>query len=328
MKLIRPFTVTPATLTSNITDSEPEYAATATYAVGAIVQNTTGASPTNRRYESLVANNKGNALTDPAKWLDLGPTNRWAMFDTKNSTATTNAGEIDVSLAVTGRADGLALFNLTASSVRVRVAVDPALAPPVDLGATLDMDFLTAPDALIIRTPDALTTVYDQTFSLRSESGITSWYDYFSEEIVFVGDLVLTDLPLYTDPTVTIEIVNDYGTTACGTCVVGQTVDIGAATYGAKAGITDYSRKTVDEFGDYTFIQRGFAKRASFKLVTPNSSVDSVSALLAIYRAQPVVWVGTDAFTSTWLFGWLRDWAIEFSMMEQSYLALEIEGLT
>lgn len=328
MKLIRPFTVTPATLTSNISDTDTEYASTATYALGAVVQDTTGASPTNRRYESLVANNKGNALTDTAKWLDLGPTNRWAMFDTKNSTATTNAGAISVSIPVTGRADGLALFNLTASSVRVRVAVDPAIAPPQDLGATLEMDFLTLPDELVIRTPDALTTVYDETISLRSESGITSWYDYFTEEITFVGDLVLTDLPLYTNPTVTIDIANDYGSTACGTCVLGQTVDIGAATYGAKAGITDYSRKTVDEFGDYTFIQRGFAKRATFKLVTPNSAVDSVSVLLSLYRAQPVVWVGTDTFTSTWLFGWLRDWAVEFSMMEQSYLALEIEGLT
>lgn len=298
MKLIRPFTVTPATLTSNITDAGTEYASTATYALGAIVQDTTGASPSNRRYESLVANNKGNALSDAAKWLDLGPTNRWAMFDTKNSTPSTNATSINVTVAVTGRADGLALFEVDAAQVQV------------------------------IMTSGTAGVVYNQTHSLLADSGIDSWYDYFTEEVVYRPDLVLIDLPPYTNPTVQIIISKTSGTVSCGTCVMGQTVDLGAATYGAKAGITDYSRKTVDEFGDYTFIQRGFAKRATFKLVTPNSAVDALSRLLAVYRATPVVWIGTDTFSSTWLFGWLRDWAVEFSMMEQSYLALEIEGLT
>ena len=64
-----------------------------------------GACPTHRVYESLVAGNTGNALTTRSKWLDLlvQPT-ATAMFDTVNGTATTGASGIDVTVAVDGRA--------------------------------------------------------------------------------------------------------------------------------------------------------------------------------------------------------------------------------
>lgn len=298
-KLIRPFTVTPANLTSNVAeDDAAEYSAAATYALGDQVMNTTGVNPTYHVYESLVAGNIGNALTDASKWLDLGPTNRWAMFDQKNGTVTTGAPSIDVTVAVTGRADGVALFGLDAAEVQIIMATGP------------------------------LGTVYDQTYSLQSESGVTNWYDYFSEEIVFATELVVTDLPLYTDPTVQVIVTKDTGNAVCGTLVLGQTRDIGDAVYGAKGGIQDYSRKEVDDFGNYSVVERSFSKRVTLKLVLENNRVDATHALLSEYRATPAVWVGTPDYSMTWVFGFFRDFSIELATTSQSYVSLEIEGLT
>jgi len=325
MKLLRPYAITDGNLTSSVPENDAgEYSATATYGVGEVVIS----SSLHRKYESLIADNTGNALDDVSKWLDLGPTNRWAMFDTKNGTATTSADAIETVVAVDGRVDALALLGMTASTVRVRVAVDPAAAPQPPVTESLSLDFLTLEPTLTITTPDLLTTVYDQTFNLQSDSGITNWYAYFTEEIVFASDLVVSDLPLYGDPTITVEIENANGDTACGTFVIGQTRDLGGTVYGAKGGIQDYSRKETDDFGNYTLVERAFAKRNTYRVVCANAQVDAIFNLLATVRAVPVIWLGTDDYAFTWTFGWARDWAVEIAYPTQSFLTIEIEGLT
>lgn len=474
MKLIRPFTVTAANLTSNVAEdgTYPEYAVSATYALGAIVIETVGPTASHHAYESLVAGNVGNPLTNAAKWLDLGATNRFAMFDQSNGSATTNATSIDASIAVTGRADGLALLNLDAQTVDIEMNVaspphtnlalysgahngpswsvfdsvvieDSQIGPsgrrnadkftgtgtgptvlrqnittgapyftmshelapgtatsahmatnglglvahfdliagvatlvmgtacgmdklengfyrcwvtvaqtptPISigwiLGPTSVFDVTTtdslyvgnsqfeeasAPSARIVTTSAPVTSsiseIYSQTFNLQSDSGVSSWYDYFSEEIIFATDLVLTDLPLYTSPIIR-AVINKTGTASCGNMIVGQGRELGDVVYGARVGIADYSRKTVDDFGNYTLVERSFAKRTSFKIVIPNTQIDQMQTLLAGYRATPVMWIGTDQYAATWVFGFYKDFSIEIAFVEKSNVTLEIEGLT
>lgn len=140
MKLIRPTTLTDAMLNSS-TAAENDYAvwsSSTAYAVGSRVILTS----THRKYEALAASTGVNPASDPTKWLDLGPTNRWAMFDARVGTATTRAGSLQVVLAP-GAADGLALIDIEAEKRRgaavgrqfqegrlVRCAPMP-LAPPI-----------------------------------------------------------------------------------------------------------------------------------------------------------------------------------------------------
>jgi hypothetical protein len=46
--------------------------------------------------------------------------------------------------------------------------------------------------------------------------------------------------------------------------VLGQLRDLGSTPLGAKGGITDYSKKSTDDFGNLSLVERGFAKRWSF----------------------------------------------------------------
>jgi hypothetical protein len=470
MKLLRPFAVTDANLTSSIAETDAtEYAAGGTYDLGVNVMNTTGVSPTHHVYESLVEGNTGNALTDTTKWLDLGATNRFAMFDQNNGSSTTGA-EIDVSVAVTGRVDGLALLNLSAETVTVTASMpslphtnmvlysdahtnaawtqsnvsvtenavtgpDGTLSGDVITGngsvgsyisqyvatgasafticheiapgtataahiadinmATLaSFDLATGvatlvggtacgitalangyyqcwvtyspglstafgvvgpgatypstttgsiylghsqyeetglPTANITTTTAAVTSsssaLYTRTTSLQSDSGVDSWYAYFSEDVVYQTDLILTDLPLYTSPTISVAITGT-GTVSCGTMVLGQLRELGASIYGARAGIMDFSRKETDEFGNYTIVPRSFSKRTTLKLVSANTSIDALYNLLSEYRTTPAVWIGTDTYSCTWIFGFYRDFSIEIAQPENSYLSIDIEGLT
>lgn len=483
MKLVRPFTIAPGNLTSNIAqDDAPEYSASATYAVGDVVMSTTGAAPTYRKYESLAAGNVGNALDDASKWLDLGPVNRWAMFDTKNGTATTSASNIAVSVAIDGRVDGLALFGLDAERVYaqltytgnqhsnfltysetfsnvawVKVSVSltgSELAPDgttngvyLNEGTALASHSLRqsislTPDAtytfsiyakagscgviqlvldhvtgandwanfdlingtvtagplsatienagngwyrcsvtgvcgtaaatnLFVFTCDSATSTRVPTYAgtgrevalwgaqieqgsvassyiptttaavtttshtpwrslvnLQSDSGVTSWYSYFTEAITYNTEAVLTEIPLYANPTISVTISAADGVVSCGTMVVGQSRELGGAVYGAKGGIQDYSRKETDDFGNYTLVERSYAKRNTFRVVCENNNVDAIFNLLAEVRATPVVWLGTDDYALTWSYGWARDWAVEIAYPTKSFLTIEIEGLT
>lgn len=298
LRLIRPFTVTPDNLTSSIPESEAEYNIGVTYAAGEVVQDTIGAEATHHLFESVAAGNLGNPLTDESKWIDLGATNRWAMFDSVNGTQTISDNNIEVEIEVTGRADGLALLNMSGETVAVAMEDD---------GGNL---------------------VYDETFSLVSAAGITSWYAYFSETIAYDSELVLTDLPLYSNPTITVVVSSDSGDVAVGTLVVGQSAELGMTQLGARGGITDYSRKTTDDFGNVSLIERAYAKRVSFRTVVENSLVDQVFDILTAVRAVPCVWVGAEDYRLTWVYGWAREWATEITYHTHSFVTLEIEGLT
>lgn len=263
-----------------------------TYAAGDVVIDG------HHEYESLQASNTGHALTDPAWWLDLGNNNRWRMFDQLNSSVTSRPESIEVELDIPGRADSVALLGVLAATIRVTAATD------VD------------------------GTFYDETFNMVSDSGITDWYAYFFEDIVRRGDLVVTDIPIYAYPTITVEINEPDANAEVGTMVVGQSFDIGEATYGAKLGIQDYSRKVVDEFGNYTLVVRTFSKRASFKTVIDNTKVDATYSTLAQYRSTPVVYVGADEFTASYIYGFYKDMSVEIAYTSKSYVNIEIEGLT
>ena len=116
MKLIRPTALSDAMLTSS-SATENDYAVWSSgtaYGVGARVILTS----THRKYEALAASSGVNPSSDPAKWLDLGPTNRWAMFDARVGTATSRAGSLQVVLAP-GAADGIALIDTEAETASV-----------------------------------------------------------------------------------------------------------------------------------------------------------------------------------------------------------------
>ncbi|WP_414903488.1 hypothetical protein ACMT1E_05335 [Sphingomonas flavalba] len=120
MKLIRPTTITDAMLTSSTIpeNDHPAWATGTAYVTG----NRVILTSTHRRYEALTASTGVNPTSDPTKWLDLGPTNRWAMFDDRVGTAATRTGSLEVVLAP-GAIDAVALIDTDAESATVTLSV-------------------------------------------------------------------------------------------------------------------------------------------------------------------------------------------------------------
>ena len=118
LQLLQPITVTDAVLAgSEVPENDaPEWAGGTAYGKGARVIR----AATHRIYESLQAGNAGRTPeSEPAWWLDLGPTNRWAMFDQALGTATSRNGGLEVTLNG-GAANALSLIDIVGDVVRVR----------------------------------------------------------------------------------------------------------------------------------------------------------------------------------------------------------------
>lgn len=275
-------------------DTYAEYAGGTTYALDDIVISTV----THRAYQSVQGSNTGHALSDAAWWLDIGPTNRFKMFDQTNSSQTSNGEDITVTVEITGRADSVALLNIAGASAQI-IAV-------------------TAEDG----------EIYNKSFNLVSTGGITDWYQYFFEPIVRKGDLTVYDLPVNANPTITVRLLEPGAQAKMGSLVIGQSQMLGDTIHPAKLGIQDFSRKETDDFGNFTIIQRGFSRRGTFKVIIDEARMDAISATLSAYRAEAVVWLGVDVYTSSWIYGFYRDFSFDLSNPEETYLNIELEGLT
>lgn len=304
MRFIRPTPLTSAMLTSS-TVPETDYAAwnaATSYILGDRVIRT----QTHRIYENVIAGvNATTPESAPTRWVDVAPTNTWAMFDGQVGTATSATDTMTVVLTP-GRFNGLALLQVDASNAEITLTAGGEIVFHADL-------------------------------NLYSGNTISNWYQYFYEPIYTQESVVLTDLvdaamleiPSFSEGVLTVTITRaDGGTVSCGMLVVGLYTDLGETQYQPTIGIIDYSKKEVDVFGNPTIIQRKYSKRMSAESLIYREDVDQVSRVLAQYRSTAVVWVGAgDIYSSMIIYGFYKDWSITIENYSQSMLSLEVEGM-
>lgn len=298
MIIIEPQVVTDAVLTaSNVPESDhPAYAPATTYAIGdkVIVVGV----DIHKIYESLQSTNTGNdPATSPEHWLDLGATNRWRMFDESNSSTTSNPDSINITLATSGLANGIGLLGVVADTIQV---------------------ILT----------DALDgVVYDKTETLSSVEGVNDWYTYFFNPIELRSTVINLDLPNYANTTINIIITNTASNAECSTCIIGTQQNLGLTQYGASLGIQDYSLKQKDAFGNTTILERAFSDNGSFTLELDSYQVDKVHSTLSKYRATPILYIGSEIYGSTVIYGFYKDFSVTIKYYNRAICSLDIEGL-
>lgn len=297
MRVLAPITVTPAMLVSS-SIPETDHAA---YSSGTTYADAARVIYAHRIYESLQNSNTNHTpglAASATWWLDVGPTNRWAMFDAIVDTASTGTGSIVVTVAPGAIVNGVALVAAIGDSAQVRML-------------------------------DGATVVYDETQSLDS-TPIDDWEDYFFAAQMLAGELVFSGLPRYLSATVEVTLTGSADVQV-GVVAIGTIQELGIVEQGASAGIADYSRKETDEFGVTSLVQRTFAKRSNQSLLLARDDTRRVQALLAGLRATPCVWIGdadTDTYAPLVIFGWFRDFQIVYRFALYALCSLEIEGLT
>lgn len=295
LRIVQPLPVSDSVL---VATDVPE----STYAAWNIVTNyAKGArvylASTHKVYESASAGNVGNDPATSPLWAEVGPTNRWALFDRSNSTQTAQSTSFYYRLAPTGAYNVVALLGLTgALTMRVRV------------------------------THATLGTLYDQTLDLTSLPVQSGWWEWFYGERRGPS-LALVDVPGVIGSELRIDVT---GTTAlaAGVLLFGQAKEIGLLVrQGARLGIQDYSRKERNDFGDTVLVERAFAKRASFDIPIKAELVDEAITYLTSIRATPCLFIAP-RYESGVIYGFYKEFDVNIAYASVSECSLQVEGLT
>lgn len=292
---------------SNVLENDNPEWVPGSYAEGEVFMVAVDTPDIHRNFESLVSSNTTNPVDDQppplgtgtgANWLDLGATNRWAMLDTVNGTQTTNAESIEIGITPGQIINAVAVLNVNAATVQV-IVTDPTEG-----------------------------VVYDRTQNLISDSGINDWYAYFFTPIVRQTDAVFLDLPAFSAASTEVIITEPGGTAAVGVLAFGVQNNIGVSVFGVGLGITDYSIKETDEFGDFKITPRSFADIADYPIVIETSRVGAIKNLLSSLRTTPAIWIGSELHPATIVYGYYRDFDIVIAGPNVSECNIEVEGLT
>ena len=303
MRVLPPIPVTDATFTSS-TIAEPDTGETVwtagTYNTGVKRINTT----THRVYEVVAIPSTGDdptigVLATPPTWVDIGPTNKWAMFDDVIGTVSTENLTLTVVLDPDKVVNGVAGFNISgATSINVTMT-DPAEG-----------------------------VVYNNNLSMLDNSSVIDYYEYFFEPIVNITSFVLLDLPAYIHATTSFT-VNGSANVSVGTFVYGNQVSLGVTNHGTGLQLLDFNIKERDAFGNFKVTtDRRTAKMVDYDVTIPTNKIGYVYNTLANLTTKAAVWVGTsDTDDSTLVYGYYRNMNINIGAPTISSATINIEGL-
>lgn len=296
LRIVQPLPVSDSVLVAtDVPESAyPAWSAGTTYGLGARVHLTS----THKVYESAIAGNTGNDPAALLQWVEVGPTNRWALFDRSNSTQTAKSTSFFYRFQPTAAFNSLALLGVTgAQTLRVRVS------------------------------HPTLGALFDRTLDLTSLPAQSGFWEWIYGERRGPSLAVLMDLPGVIGCELRVDVT---GTTdlAAGVLLFGQAKEIGMAVLqGARLGIQDYSRKEVNDFGDTVLVQRAYAKRASFDLPIRAELVDEAITYLTSIRATPCLFV-SPRYESGVIYGFYKEFDVNIAYYSISECSLQVEGLT
>ena len=244
-------------------------------------------------YVSLAMSNLGyQPDTNPDKWGFKRYTNKYAMFDTTQSSYTRNTTSIVVTFACP-YVDTLAFLGCKGSTISV-----------------------------VVKSTSGGTTVY-------TSGSVSLTYTGVLGDTKYKPLILMTGIPKHAGAHVTVTI-SGTGTVWCKTCIGGNYTPLGAAQYSASTGITDYSRKATDGVtGIVSLEQRHFAKTMRVQVRADNTKTTELTETLESLRATPCLWVADETVALPLsVYGWYKDFSLVVDYPTASIYSLEIEGMT
>lgn len=299
MKSITPATFDTADLTSNVALSETAWTA-GTYTTG--TQRQVGID----LYEVAASPNTSDSPTvgaaaTPQTWVKIGQVNRWRMFNGAIHQQTVKTGgPMTVTIDYTGIVNAVAALNVAATEAEITIT------DPIE------------------------GVVYNRVVSLIDDSLITDWYGWFFGGIKQYPEFVLTDLPSYSDATITLTLsAGDTGDVACGAFVFGEQREIGVTARSFTLRNRYFSRRERSVWGDFLdVLSRPMAREATFQVLLESDNVSSILDLIGDRRDLPTVYIGADNYRHSVVFGFPDEPEVTPFTNRLSLLNLTILGQT
>lgn len=302
MIVIPPFQLTTSNTTSTVAEpsaGEVVWNAGVSYTKGQVVIRV----ETHRKYECQTDGvNATPPENDPTRWLDVGPTNKWAMFDNLRSQATWAPGSMTITISPGRRVDSLALLGVKAQKV------------------TITMTYNGQVVYTTVRNMGARNT--------------TTWSQYFFGEFKYVSSLLLQDLPSYANSVITILFENDPALNVeCSEIVVGNKIYLGSAQYEAVSDSLNFSRIERDEFGGSILKPRRTVPKVNVTTWASKNLVNQIRDARTDLNAVPALWSALDQnyedpyYEALLIYGIYKQFEINISGPSLAIVNLELEEM-
>lgn len=302
MIVIPPFLLTTSNTTSTVAEPSPGevlWNAATSYTVGQRAIRV----ETHRIYECQAAGVSATPPeSEPTKWLDAGPTNKWAMFDNLRSLATWAPHTMTITLSPGRRVNSLALLGVKANKITVTMTYNGEV-------------------------------VYTTERNMGARN-TTTWSQYFFGEFKYVSSLLLQDLPSYANSVITIVFENDPALNVeCSEIVVGNKIYLGAAQYEAVSDSLNFSRIERDEFGGSVLKQRRTVPKVNVTTWAHKALVNQIRDARNDLNAVPALWSGLDDeyedpfYEAVLIYGIYKQFEINLNGPDLAIVNLELEEM-
>lgn len=331
LKVLKPTPITDARLySSSVHEADhAAWVAGTSYAVGTRVIR-----PGKHRIYQCVAAVSGTVVpeSDTLSWVEIGPTNRWAMFDSKVSTATVGTETGLQVVLKPGRCNGLAMLEMsgiTSFTVTCAYAITARGSSGTLTTTTREYAYgITLATTTDTRgTSGTLAGSVTLAYSIELQNrNVSNWTGYFVEPFVTKTD-VFIGFPSRSDMTITLNIAT--ASPKVGALMVGKFVELGDIGYGVSSSIDDYSVVNTDAWGVTRLVERDYTKRVNYPITVENWAMRRAFSTLASLRATPSVFIGSDdyRYTPFTVFGRVARFSVALSFATYSIVNVEVQGL-
>lgn len=239
----------------------------------------------------------------PDKWVDTGPTARFAPFDMYINTNARDQDEICYEITPGHYVDAIALFGVEGVTYKV----------------------------------EALGEEWEREGSLFEEPD--GWFEYLLLPQRSVDRFVFTGIPFMANPTFKITLSAPDGAVAVGTILLGELVDLmpavtsggqqGGVRYGATAEPVSYSYIRTDEDGTTQIVRRHSATNLRCSAVLPHQDADRAVGILHGLLDQPSAWIPSRSagYSALTIYGLLASAPVSYDSSNFVGVDFDIRGM-
>lgn len=257
-------------------DTNPLWASGPSYAADAIVYKG------NRVYAST--GKAGNTNKDPALpinqfnpdgtanfWVDIGPTNRSAMFDGLINSQTSAASPLRITLTP-GAFNGFALLGIDADTYEV-----------------------------VVKDAPGGNVIYSEPVTALEGSMPGDYYEYFFDRFKPLTQFIRSGIEPYGSAEIVLTLRKATGDVKLGMFAIGDFKPVGIPQRDATVSPGTFTYFKQDAYGNATIRKRPNATSMTLSCVLDIEEANSVKATIDEISATPVVVAGSEAAMYEWM---------------------------
>lgn len=253
------------------------------------------------------------------KWIEIGSTNKFAMFDLYRNTPSI----FTIDTMIVGSVPGSGTVNHSS------ISIDIVSEEPVTLAL---LNLVNIGKVVVVCTDNSTSTIISTVSYEINTRNVYDWWTYFTTQFTPRKSFVLNELPSgYPDMKITVYFIGSPDMEV-GSFIVGPSTFIGILQQGSELDAINFSTMDRDVFGNAILVPRRSITSIKGELFIPKEIYEDVISTKLELDATPALWIGSENVDDTYyqsllLFGIYREFNFKLDNPIGSFSSIELEEI-